>query len=200
MSGNDWTTVDCNFGQLAKGIYTAKIIATFSYWTEAKIQYYFVDKTLAQAVYAGANIPSTTTASYTGGPVTFGLLAQPQPIRINATGTSSERSFALKLQNQWTQGTIARGDKYVIDVPSAINLTNCTRTPSAPMVNGDRRVYTFQMDQTGLREKFDSLSCRMQINDPASLIGNPTSPPANTFVARAYYTYALEGSATVSVS
>jgi hypothetical protein len=73
------------------------------------------------------------------------------------------------------------------------------------VVNGQtitdvRRQYVFKIDNNNLKERFDSVNCRIKSSDYNYLLGtNPTSPPEHTFSATAVYEYQIDQSAYIVV-
>ena len=145
-------------------------------------------------------------------------IAFAQPMRIgdlaegaspSTTGTGDKASaaskgvgdyaFGVRVVSNWAQGSIVRGNYYKLRVPDSIALNNCTRKMSgAPVHVGEQIEYTFNSDDTNLKELFDSVSCRINVTDPVKLFGNDIVAQ-KTFSAEVSYEFAVEQTTTVTV-
>jgi len=202
MISDDINTLDCHLGTLNPGTYEVAITSTFDFKTDAEVKYYFVDSSVNPQVYAKANIPQIAAPVYTGGPVSLGLPALHLPLRISPTNQyNNVYPFGVQLDNKWTEGKVVKGKMFMLEVPSAIELEDCTRNTTIPVVreNG-RNKYNFSLSDANLRENFDSVTCRIKITDPSLLLGtNFEYPPERTFNAEATYEYMVQGTTLVTV-
>jgi hypothetical protein len=203
LVNDEETYIDCHLGSMTAGSHNVKLASTFTFTTDADIQYYFVDNNTRPELYKDMEIPERTTAVYGGGPVSVGLLSFHQPMRISSTVTNNnvgDYSFGVRLENKWSQGHIVRGNYYVLEVPPGVELRNCTRkqTPESPTNNGERKQYTFIADNNNLKEIFDSVTCRIVINNPSLLFGADIVAQ-KTFSAKASYEYTVEQITSVNV-
>jgi len=204
MTNNDENVLDCHIGSLTPGVYEVKLTSTFQFQTDAEIKYYFVDAGIKPETYSKAKIPDKSIAIYTGGPVAVGLPSLHQPLRIDpnaADDALGNYPYGVSFTNNWVQGHINRGISYTLEVPSAVQLVNCTRKQSGPMISeNDRNKYFFSISDINARTSFDSVTCRMKIINPSQLLGsNLESPPERTFSANVVYEYTIEESATLIV-
>lgn len=203
MVNNDENIIDCHIGRLPKGNYQVFVTATFTFITDADIQYYFVDERTRPELYASMNIPDKSVATYTGGPVELGLPSLNQPLRISANGSNryvGDYPFGVSLTNKWSQGKVNRGINYTLEIPAGFELDKCNRKLLKEFNTGtnNRRAYVFDTNTQNIKEKFDSVTCRMHvINANTVLSGDLVA--IKTFNARAVYEYVVEGSTNVNV-
>jgi hypothetical protein len=207
------TGVNCHMGSLPEGYHTVKLVASFAFATEGWITYYFIDELIPlDALYdeegkRKADFPSRATATYSGGPVELGLpsVYQPLPISMDPNKKNvGNHEYGISLMNKWTTGKVVRGIKYTLQVPSSIGLYDCTRKMIGPPVTiDDKKTYSFDINSGNLEETFDSVSCRMHVDNPDQLLYQDSSATAflnyKTFYANATYEYAIEAETTVNV-
>jgi hypothetical protein len=205
LVNDEETYIDCHLGALPAGTHGVTLVSTFTFETDADIQYYFVDNGTRPELYTDMKIPERTTAIYGGGPVGVGLLSFHQPMRISSTYSADDvgdYSFGVRLENKWTQGKIVRGNYYILEVPNSVELRNCNRKQvegqGYPMANGARTQYKFIADNNNLKEVFDSVSCRIIVTNPSALFGADIVAQ-KTFSAKVSYEYAVEQTTTVNV-
>ena len=203
LTQNDINQIDCQFNSLPAGLYTVHVVASFDYETDANIVYYFVDSKTSSSLYANLKIPQTAKAIYTGGPALLGLPELSLPLRVsNDSKTTGQGNypFGAKLVNSWT-GNIIRGLSYDLDVPQSVQLVSCSRNPITDQGEGganDRKIYRFEINNTNLKETFDSVSCRMNIDEPGIMGQDIVSQ--KTFAAKAIYEYSVDTTAILTVS
>ncbi|GIU69342.1 MAG: hypothetical protein KatS3mg002_0578 [Candidatus Woesearchaeota archaeon] len=201
MTGNDENIIDCHLGKLPKGIHQIIVSATFTYRTDADIQYYFVDEKTRPELYSSIKIPDKTVATYTGGPVELGLPSLNQPLRISVDNSKyvGDYPFGVSLNNKWSQGKINKGFSYELEVPEGIKLDKCIRQITSEEKTRDGRTkYVFNINNQNIKETFDSVTCRMNVVNPATLL-NGELVAIKTFTARATYEYTIEGTTTVTI-
>jgi hypothetical protein len=203
MVNNDENIIDCHLGQLPKGNYQVFVSATFIFVTDADIQYYFVDEKTRPELYTKMQIPSKSTATYTGGPVEIGLPSLNQPLRLSADEGNTKVGnypFGVSLTNKWTQGKVDRGINYTLEVPAGFELKNCTRrqVSSGTGTQPGRTAYVFNTEDQNIKETFDSVTCRMHAVNPQLIFGGDVVA-IKTFNARAVYEYTIEGSTSINV-
>lgn len=202
MIANDQNVIDCHLGKLPKGNYQIYLAATFTYQTDADIQYYFVDEKTRPELYATLNIPSQAVAIYTGGPVELGLPPLAQPLRISASKDNEnvgDYPFGVSLVNKWSQGKVVRGISYTLEVPKGIELTDCTRPKAETTLLDDGRTeYVFNVNDNNIKETFDSVTCRMHVTSPEDIF-NGDIVAIKTLDSHAVYEYAIEGNTYIVV-
>ena len=204
--------VSCSLGQLKEGNYEVKVRANFEFESTSDIEYTFVGSDIKSDQYSKLNINPTSIATYTGGPVELGLPSLTQPLRIDidklnlglSTQTNTQLSsypFGVSLRNNWPQGRVIRGLKYILNVPKEVTLVDCSRNATTilePDPATNRNTYTFMIDTTNAQDMFDAVTCRVNINDVKGLLGNDLKS-VKTFAARAQYEYAVEGTTTLVI-
>jgi hypothetical protein len=203
VEGDYENIVNCEFGLLPEGVYTATVTALFEFESSSDIEYTFVDSSVKSDQYQSLGINTVTIATYTGGPVELGLPSLSQPLRISTSLSNTDVGsypFGVSLRNKWTQGQVVRGKKYILNVPSEIELVDCYRDYSQknPLTNG-RTEYAFEIDETQIEmQTFDAVTCRMKYRSAAEVLeGNLKN--TKTFAARARYEYKIEATTNLVV-
>ncbi len=208
LTYNDENYLDCQLGQLSAGSKEVKFVSSFEYQTDAWITYTFMDTNTLNALnmqndelYTKLNIPRKAVATYTGGPVEIGLPQLSQPFRIDPKDPNSVTyPFGVSLTNKWTQGKIVKGLYYRLEVPITLTLQNCNRKISKYEKTEDANIYTFSIDDANVRETFDSVTCRMYVDEANvdKLLGNDIKS-IKTFNAKVRYLYSIEQSIYVNI-
>lgn len=193
---DDENLVDCDLGSLPKGNHHIKMTGSFEFETDARIEYSFVDESTRPELYKDLGINDEyAKAIYTGGPVQVGMPSLHQPLRVSISGKNKKVGnypFGVSLTNGWTQGKLTRGLNYVLEVPPGIDLTQCNRnqTKEFDTIDGRKRYY-FSIDVNNVKETFDSVNCRMQMENPSELFRNDIVA-RRTFNAKVVYEYVVE--------
>jgi hypothetical protein len=107
----------------------------------------------------------------------------------------------VSLQKKWAEGEIIKGIKYMLDVPKEITLVDCSRNytqDSTQDAESGRNIYFFEVNTNNVRDKFDAVQCRMNINNVKGLLGTDLKS-VKTFAARVKYEYAVESSTSIIV-
>jgi hypothetical protein len=204
VSGDYDNIVSCNLGKLKEGFYEVKVRANFEFESTSDIEYTFVNSKLNSDQYDKLNINRVTVATYTGGPVELGLPSLTQPLRIEVTESNTQLSsypFGVSLKNNWPQGKVVKGIRYLLNTPTEVTLKDCSRDAVLklePDTNLGRNTYTFEMSGANARDVFDAITCRMEFKDVNALLGQDLKN-VKTFVARAKYEYAVESSTMIVV-
>ncbi|MBW2990445.1 7TM-DISM domain-containing protein [Candidatus Woesearchaeota archaeon] len=215
--GEEHNTLSCTFYDLEKGHYYAKTSATFNFETWAYVTYTLVDIETKRALeLQGKNVnyeldvEPLPKSVFTNGPVMLGMSSMvDQPIGIDVNYNTREPVLGVTIDNLWTHGKIERVDEFIIMVPDEFKLVNCDRwrqesgeqeverEPSSSEDGID--IYSFKREELGdPRFTFQSVTCRLRINDPQALLSN-AQKVQRTFVARVKYVYKLERGVGVNV-
>ncbi|MFA5796704.1 MAG: hypothetical protein WC916_01545 [Candidatus Woesearchaeota archaeon] len=208
LANNDENTIDCELGKIGKeGSYEVKFISTFLFETDADITYTFMDRKRYQSldtentgnINSKLGITDIAIAKYTGGPVELGLPSLHQPLKIDIRDPNNvQYPFGISLMNMWPRGTIVHGISYTLEVPESVELEKCTRKIASTTQVDGMNIYTFNIDDAGAQEAFDSVTCRIKIVDLESLLGGALYTQ-KTFSAKAVYEYAIEESTYIVV-
>jgi len=210
--GEEHNTLSCTFYNLTKGSYFARVGATFSFETWAYVTYTFVDIETKRALeLQGKNInyaldvEPLPRAVFTNGPVMLGMASMvDQPISIDTEYNTREPILGVTLDNLWSNGEIESVDEFIIMIPNDFKLVKCDRwrpdTERPPFKSEEGYdFYRFSREELGdPRLSFQSVTCRLHINDPAKLLSG-AQKVQRTFVAQAKYKYNLEKGVRVYV-
>lgn len=200
--GLEHDTLSCTFEDLEKGSYYAKVGASFNFETWAYVTYTFVDLNTKRGLeLQGKNInyeldiDPYPQAVYTNGPAMLGMASQvDQPIGIDIEYNTREPVLGVTLDNEWTEGEIARVDEFVIMVPDDFELIKCDRGPPdvSRGVEPGYDSYSFRREQLGdPRVSFQSVTCRVHIKDPVEFLAG-SQKVQRTFVSRVKYYYNIQ--------
>jgi hypothetical protein len=212
--GEEHDTLSCTFSGLQKGSYTAKVGASFNFETWAYVTYTFVDiDTKRSLEMQGKNvnyeldIDPLPNAVFTNGPVMLGMASMvDQPIGVDTAYNTKEPVLGVTLDNLWTDpgNRIKDVTEFIIQVPDDFRLVKCDRWPSGEnrepfKTEEGYRFYRFTKNEIwDPRVTFQSVTCRLQIEDPAVLLEG-AQKVQRTFVAQAKYKYNLEKSVRLYV-
>lgn len=205
--GEEHNTLSCEFTNLSRGSYQARVGATFNFETWAYVTYTFVDIEMkrsyelqGKSINTELDIDMMPASVYTNGPVMLGMSSMvDQPVGIDVKYNTREPILGVTLDNAWSEGKIGRVDEFIIMVPGDFELKDCDRGKPDAIPGDGYANYSFRREQLGdPRATFQSITCRLHIKDPAKLLGG-TPKVDKTFIARARYIYALEKSLRLTV-
>lgn len=210
--GEEHATLSCIFYDLAKGSYLAKVGATFNFETWAYVTYTFVDIDTKRALeIQGKNVNQELDVSplpnavYTNGPAMLGMASMVnQPIGIDTMYNTREPILGVTLDNLWSEGIIEHVEEFTIQVPDDFKLVKCDRwrpeTEKPPFKSEEGYdFYRFSKQELGdVRSTFQSITCRLQVKDPAALLAG-AQKVQRTFVAQTKYLYKIEKSQRIYV-
>ncbi len=195
---------------MTPGGYTAVLGATFDFETWAYITNTFVARELFEQHYAqeqdineALDIPRTTTAVYTNGPVAVGVSATEQPIDIDPEASSPiQQRFGFTIENRWPQGEIREVYAAEAIVPEPFRLEECLPTPPAATREEEgTTVYTFEGIDSEAPYDYRTVTCRLTLPGRAAaeeVLAFGEKTPV-TFVVTARYRYQIEEEARLRV-
>ena len=200
--GLEHYTLSCNFNDLEKGSYYAKVGASFNFETWAYVTYTFVDLNTKRGLeIQGKNVnyeldvDPFPRAVYTNGPAMLGMASQvDQPVGVDIEHNTREPVLGVTLDNDWTEGEITQVDEFIIMVPDDFDLVKCDRgSPDVSRgVEPGYDSYSFRREQLGdPRVSFQSVTCRLHIKDPVEFLAG-SQKVQRTFVSRAKYYYTIK--------
>ena len=210
--GEEHDSLQCTFGNLSKGSYTARVGASFSFETWAYVTYTFVDLQVKRSmevqgknVNSELDIPRYPNAIYTNGPIFLGMGSQvDQPIGVDTENNVRDPILGVTIEDRWTDGKLEHVNDFTLQVPEDFDLVDCDRwypekmREPASSENG-YNFFKFSREEIGdIRSEFRSITCRLHIKDPKKFLAGQQKVQ-RTFVAQATYEYQIEKKVSLSV-
>ncbi len=222
---NEYLPVDvtCTFPadpNMTIGTYYGVLGAAFNFETWAYVTDTFVARSAivneqqqGRDIHTDLGIDPTTTAIYTNGPVSIGILADQQPIAIDPdapTGSFISQRFGFTVANVWDQGMIEGGSveaEVLVPQPFQLKEGSCLPTgwTGQPTTDANGMThYLFTRDnslQIDARNDYRTVTCQLILPDKQSaeqVLSFGEKTPV-TFVVIARYKYDIEQKVPVRV-
>ncbi len=189
---------------MTQGSYTAAMGIEFPFETWAYITNTFVSRQLLEQyllqdrdINRELDIPRTTEAVFTNGPVMVGVLAPEQPIDVDPEARQPvKQRFGFTLDDRWTQGHFEEFIETQVLVPEPFLLEECEPVqPGTPASADGIRTYSFvRSPEYDPRLELRTITCQLVLPDKAAaerVIAFGDKTPV-TFVVIAKYNYVIE--------
>ncbi len=208
VAGQEEEWIDCVFEELNPGRKKVVINAIFNFETKSYLKTYYMNKETLRTLnrenvdvlskYGISHVNPITI--FTNGPVGIGIgSVDPLPVGIWMDDDNVPLYFGISLDNRW-EGKIREITELEVQVHDSLHLTNCDHDFEFVETNneGYNVYHMVPSKKTQNITNFHTIRCRLEVEDPRSLLDNN---PITTryFRVSAKYIYELEKSTTVEI-
>ncbi len=208
VAGQEEEWIDCVFDRLNSGRKKVVINAIFNFETKSYLKTYYMNKETLRTLnrenvdvlskYGISHVNPITI--FTNGPLGIGIgSVDPLPVGIWVDDENVPLYFGISLDNRW-EGKIREITELEVQIHDSLHLTNCDH--EFEFVETTKEGYNiYHMvpnEKTENITNFHTIRCRLEVEDPRSLLDNN---PITTryFRVSANYIYELEKSTTVEI-